>query len=113
MGAPTPSSICPLQSSSTPLQTSATGFPSVALHTVAPPSGEQIFTPLRAHAPPPTVQGVPTSNPSSTAPLQLSSTPLPQNSGPGLPGEAVHTVPLPSVAQTCEPLRAQTPTPTV
>src|SRR5438552_779465 len=80
-GVPTvakPSSVVPSQLSSRPLPQSSTlvtGAP-VTLHSVAIPPGAQRRTPVCRHTPRPAEQDTPTSNPSSTHMLLLSSIPL-------------------------------------
>ncbi len=105
------SSTTPLQSSSMPLHTSVSAAACVTLHVVVDPSAMQIRTPVRAHAPAPTVQGTPSApgpvrNGSSTMPLQSSSMLL-QISGEGvrtttLPGhDALEPVQLSAGSQVC------------
>src|SRR5690349_423615 len=57
-------------------QVSAVGDPAATLHTVVVPSVEQIWLPLRRHAPTPTEHAAPTGKPSSVSVSQSSSTPL-------------------------------------
>src|SRR5947207_1702521 len=93
-----PSSTTPLQSSSMPLphRSTAPGSPGTASHTTAFMSAEHTYLPVRLHAPTPAWHGLPSvGKPSSTWPLQSSSTPLPHSSMPGMPGIASHTTDLP------------------
>src|SRR5688572_3289000 len=101
-----PLSSAPLQSSSTVLpHRSADGDPCVTLHTAAAPPEPQINVPLRAHAPTPTVHGVPNAKPLSRLPSQSSSTVLPHSSAVPVPATALHVTPFCAPLHTVVPLR--------
>src|SRR5688572_14988034 len=71
-----PSSVMPSQSSSTPSpQTSGAPVTAGASQVVAWPPAEHTYVPVRRHAPRPTVQGLPVSNPLSTSSSQSLSIP--------------------------------------
>src|SRR5207245_4956182 len=75
-GSARPLSITPSQSLSMPSQTSGDGVPGGGALQHALPSGAQAVVPDTVQAPRPTVHVLPTPNPSSMLPLQLSSMPL-------------------------------------